>query len=285
MIGDDAVGDAGGPVGVRARGLGAGQDQRAHDVDVVVVVLALQDRSHALQPHAGVDRGPRQRVAHAGRTFLELHEHEVPDLDEAVAILIRAAGGTAGDVGAVVVEDLGAGTAGAGIAHAPEIVGGGDADDAVVGQASNVVPEGGGVVVFRENGHQQPVLRQAVVAGDEGPGQFDGERLEVIAEAEITQHLEEGVVSGGVADVVQVVVLAAGADAFLGGRGAVVGTLLRPGEDVLELDHARIGEEQGGVVARDERGGFHDGVTVAGEKAQEIGADVVGARHEFAAVT
>jgi hypothetical protein len=36
------------------------------------------------------------------------------------------------------------------------------------------------------------------------------------------------VVAGGVADVVEVVVLAAGADAFLGGDGAVVGARLDP---------------------------------------------------------
>jgi hypothetical protein len=49
--------------------------------------------------------------------LLELHEDEVPDLDEPVAVLVRAARRAAPDVGAVVVEDLGAGAAGAGVAH------------------------------------------------------------------------------------------------------------------------------------------------------------------------
>ncbi len=49
--------------------------------------------------------------------------------------------------------------------------------------------------------------------------------LEIVAEGEIPQHLEEGVVARGVADIVEIVVLAAGADAFLrrwwrGCRGA-----------------------------------------------------------------
>ena len=47
--------------------------------------------------------------------------------------------------------------------------------------------------------------------------------LEIVAEAEIPQHLEEGMVAGGVADIVQVVVLAAGADAFLRRGGAGIG--------------------------------------------------------------
>ena len=50
--------------------------------------------------------------------------------------------------------------------------------------------------------------------------------LEVIAEGEIAQHLEEGVVPGGVADIVEIVVLAAGAHAFLRRGGAAVGALL-----------------------------------------------------------
>jgi hypothetical protein len=43
--------------------------------------------------------------------------------------------------------------------------------------------------------------------------------LEIIAEGKIAQHLEKGMVPGGVADVFQVVVLAPGPDAFLGGGG------------------------------------------------------------------
>ena len=89
MVGDHAMADAERAVRVLPGGLGAGQDQRAEDVGVVVVVLALQDGGDALQPHAGVDRGPRQRHARAGRAFLELHEHQVPDLDEAVAVRVR----------------------------------------------------------------------------------------------------------------------------------------------------------------------------------------------------
>ena len=46
--------------------------------------------------------------------------------------------------------------------------------------------------------------------------------LEIVAEREIPQHFEEGVVARGVADIVEVVVLAAGADAFLAaGRGRI----------------------------------------------------------------
>ena len=56
--------------------------------------------------------------------------------------------------------------------------------------------------------------------GDQFPGPVDGFLLEVIAEGPVAEHLEERVVVGVEADVFEVVVLAAGADAFLGVGGA-----------------------------------------------------------------
>jgi hypothetical protein len=50
-------------------------------------VHVLQDRREALEPHARVDAGLRQRRERALRIAVELHEHEVPDLDVAVAVL------------------------------------------------------------------------------------------------------------------------------------------------------------------------------------------------------
>ena len=59
-------------------------------------------------------------------------------------------------------------------------------------------------------------FRQAELLGDQRPGQLDRlVLLEIVAEGEIAEHLEEGVVARGVADIVEVVVLAAGAHALL----------------------------------------------------------------------
>ena len=197
-------------------------------VDVVIVVHALQHGGDALEAHAGVDRGARQVDALAARQRLVLHEDEVPDLDEPVAIGVGRAGRAAGNVVAVVVEDLRARTAGAGVAHRPEIVAGGDADDALVGQAGNPLPQIEGFVVVVIDRDGQPLLVQAEIAGQQVPGAFDGVLLEIVAEGEVAEHLEEGVVAGGVADVVEVVVLAAGAHAFLRGRGADEGRFSTP---------------------------------------------------------
>ena len=76
-----------------ARGLGGRLDEGAHEVDVVVVVLALEHGGETLEAHAGVDRGARQRDALLLGHLLELHEDQVPDLDEAVAVRSGLPGG------------------------------------------------------------------------------------------------------------------------------------------------------------------------------------------------
>ena len=194
-------------------------------------------------------------------------------------------GGPPGIDGPVVVEDLRAGAAGAGRAHHPEIVHGGDADDPLVRQAGDLLPELGRLVVVVVDGDQEPVLGQAELAGQELPGERDRALLEVVAEGEVAEHLEEGVVPRGVADVVEVVVLAAGAHALLAGGGAHVVALLQAGEDVLELHHAGVGEHQRRVVARHQRRGGHHLVPSLGEVVEEGGADVVQARHDVPRAT
>ena len=143
MIGDDAVAERRLALAVDAAGFDRGRDQVAEQVDVVIVGDALQDGGDALQPHAGVDRG--LAAGRGGSSFvhlLELHEDEIPDFEEAVAIFVRASrAGRRQTLVALVVEDFRAGAAGAGIAHRPEIVAGRDADDAVVGKAGDLLPQ------------------------------------------------------------------------------------------------------------------------------------------------
>ena len=123
-------------------------DQVLEQVDLVVAVHVLQHRGQALQAHAGIHARRRQRLQAAVGLAVELHEHQVPDLDEAVAILVGRTRRATGDVRAVVVEDFGARSARAGVGHLPEVVGGvrralvvADADDALWRQADLLVPD------------------------------------------------------------------------------------------------------------------------------------------------
>ncbi len=226
MVRDDAV--RGGQF--LAGEIANGACQRRHDVDLVDAVHALHDGGEALQPHAGVDGRARQVDALAVGQLLILHENEIPDLDETVAVGVRAAGRAAGNMRAVIVEDFRARAAGADIARRPEIVGGGDADDFIVGQARDFFPQGSRLVVRVIDGDEQFVLRQAVDFCHQFPGKRNGVFLEIIAEAEIAHHLEEGRVARRVADILQIVVLAARPQAFLGGGRTLVVARLDAGE-------------------------------------------------------
>ena len=70
----------------------------------------------------------------------------------------------------------------------------------------------------------------------------------------------------GEADVFEVVVFAACAHAFLGGGGAFVIALFQAEEDVFELIHAGVGEEQRGIAVGHERAAAHDAMTVVFEE-------------------
>jgi hypothetical protein len=279
MVGDDAQRCLLLAVRVGAGQLGDGADQGDEQIDLVIVVLALQHRRDTLQTGAGIDRRFRQRIADAALELLELHEHEIPDLDEAVAFLLGRTRRSAPDLVAVIEENFRARAAGAGVAHLPEIVGAGDADDAGLRKACDLFPEIERLVVVDINRRRQPVFRQAELPGDQVPRQLDRAVLEIVAEREVAEHLEKRVMPRGVADIVEIVVLAAGAHAFLRGDGALIGTLLDPGKDVLELHHAGIGEHQRRVVARHQRRRRHDGVAVIGKKLQKCRPDFVNAAH------
>jgi hypothetical protein len=265
---------------LRMRLARGGLDQVLEQVDLVVRVHALQHRGNALEPHAGVDRRPGQRIEHAFVVAVELHEHEIPDLDVAVAVGIRRSRRPAGDARAVIVEDLAARPARPGVGHLPEVVAlvlgrarlVADAHAARRRHADFLRPDVVGLVVLVVDRGPQALLRQSVNLRQQLPRIADRLALEVIAEAEVAQHLEEGVVARGIADVFEIVVLATGAHAALGSRGADVRPPFLAEEDVLELHHAGIREQQRRVVARHERARGDDGVAPAGEVIQKFPA-------------
>ena len=82
-------------------------------------------------------------------------------------------------------------------------------------QAGDLPPQPERLVVLGVDGDQQPVGRQPEFLRHQLPGELDRHVLEVVTEREVAEHLEEGVMPGGVADVFQIVVLAAGAHALL----------------------------------------------------------------------
>jgi len=75
--------------------------------------------------------------------------------------------------------------------------------------------------------------------------------------------------AAGKADVFKIIVLAAGAYAFLRSRRAGVVPMLEAEEDVFELVHTSIGEEQSGIVGRNQRGRVHAAVPLCFKELQK----------------
>ena len=256
-----------------------GLGERAEEIGLEHGAHALHQRRHALEPHARVDRRTRQGQTLSGRDLLILHEHEVPELDEAVAVLIGASGRAAGEFLALIVEDFRTGAARAGLAHAPEIVVRRDADDLVVGESRDLLPQLRGRLVVVIDGHEQTALVEREVLGDQAPGELDRALLEIVAEREIAEHLEEGQMPRGVSDIVEVIVLAAGAHALLRRRRARLVAFFDAGEDALELHHAGVGEHQGRIVVRHQRRRRRDLVIETREIIEEDLPDVIDRAH------
>ena len=253
MIGEDAQRDelfelGGGRIDagqLRRRGL-----QREEFVGVPHRVDTLEHRDSALKTHAGVDRRLRQRHFRTVGLLVELHEHEIPDLDEAVLVAMLGAA-VGAELGTLVPEDLRARAAGADVAHLPVVVLV-EALNAVGRNTHLVLPDVGGLVVGEVDGDPETIGGQPDDLGDELPRPGARVFLEVVAEREVAHHLEEGQMPLRASDLVEVVVLAAGTNTLLHRDGARERRRLLSGEVGLERHHPGHGEEQRRVV-RDQR--------------------------------
>ena len=269
MVGDDAQGDVGLlALAVVRAGYLAHLVGDVHDgVDVEQAGHVLADAGQALESHAGVDVLLLQLGVVTLAVGVELAEDVVPDLDVAVAVAADGAVGLATAVLlAAVIVDLAARAAGAG-AVLPEVVLTAEAEDALGRDAYLVAPDGEGLVVVLEHAGVQAVgvYAHPVGAGEELPAPGDGLVLEVVAEGEVAQHLKEGAMARGLADVVYV----AGAHALLASADAAAGRLLLAGEVRLERRHAGVYKQKRRVVLRDERKARQAQVPLGFKKAQK----------------
>ena len=282
VVGDHLVAEA-----LRLEDLGVMPHQLPHarvdrreDVRVEIAGDLLEDAREALEAHSGVDARERQRHATV-RALLELHEDEVPDLEPPRAVLrmIRDAVRPLGKVGTSVEVDLAARAAWAGVGHPPEVVVVARIDvpparHALRRQADLVAPDRPGDLVVGVRRGRQALARDPHLDREELPRPVDRLALEVVAEAPVAEHLEEGVVAGGPADLLEVVVLARHPQHALVVDRPGVAARLRAGEDLLELDHARVREEERLVAGRHEAGARNDRVSARGEEHEEAPPDV-----------
>jgi hypothetical protein len=279
MVGDDPVARLLGAVRIDTGHRSDREDQGAHEVYVVIGRNTLQERGDTFKPHAGIDRWPRQIDAQVRRDLLKLHKDKVPKFKKTVAVRVRAARRTALEFVALIVKNLGAGTAGTPVAHGPKIIRVRDTDDLGVRKPSDLLPQRIGFIVVVVNRDEKTIFLQTKFAGQQFPGEFDGERLKIVAEGKIAQHFKKSVVARRITYIVEIIVFSAGPDAFLRGCCTRIGALFEAGKKVLELNHSGVGEHEGWVILRHERRRSHDLVSLLFEKIEKRRPDLADAVH------
>jgi len=176
---------------------------------------------------------------------------------------------------ALVEVDLRARPARAGVAHHPEVVLAHPLDP-LRGHPHTVEPHLGALVVALVHGDPETVGVEPHHLGEQLPGQGDRPVLEVVAEAEVPEHLEKRQVSPRDTDVGDVVVLAPDAHAFLHRGGPRGGRRLLAQDVGQELVHACVGEQRGGRVMGNEARRWDRDMTPVGEEGGEGAAKLVG---------
>jgi hypothetical protein len=101
--------------------------------------------------------------------------------------------------------------------------------------------------------------------------------LEIVAEAEVTQHFEEGMVTCSVTNVFQIVVLTTRPHAALRCGCAGIITLVEPKENVLELVHPGVGKQQSGVIVWNQGAAGNYLMSLTMEKVEKRLTDLSGA--------
>ena len=227
VVGDHLVAEA-----LRLEGVRVVAEQLAHpgmdrreQVGVEVARDLLQDAGETLEAEPRVDALERQEHP-AARPLVELHEHEVPQLEPArtglrvVGDALRALRRAPRPRSKWISLH---GPHGPGLGHPPEVAVVAGIDVApdrhpLRRQPDLVAPDRPGHLVVLVGRGGQALGRDAQVAGQEVPGEMDRLALEVVAEAPVAEHLEERVVARRPADLLEVVVLAGDAQARAGSR-------------------------------------------------------------------
>ena len=177
-------------------------------------MFALQYRRNPLQPHTGVDRGRRQRVQHPRAIAVVLHEHEIPDFDVSIEIIVRRSRWAARHIRTMVVKNFRRRSARACVAHLPEVVF--VKARQTVGIHTNLIdPYLCRFIIGNMDRYPKLIFRKLKLFRQKGPCKINGFALEVITKAEISQHFEKSMVSRGVTNILKIVVLTARTNAAL----------------------------------------------------------------------
>ena len=199
-------------------------DDRLEDIGIVVGCLTLQRHTETFETHTGIDHFSRQRLQGTVRLAIELHEHQVPDLDHLRMIVVDHLGTRDGSTllfRTQVDVDFRTGTTRTCITHLPEVIMFVTIDDVICRQV--LFPISGSFVVTiqtfgrttLEHGRIETCRIQLQHIHQILPSPADRLFLEVIAKRPVTQHLKHRMVISVMTDLFQVVMLTTYAETFL----------------------------------------------------------------------
>ncbi len=263
-----------------ARELLAERDQRRELVGLEHRGLVLLDQRQPVQTEPGIDVLGRERRQRVHGVLVELHEDQIPVLEEALVVAARQVVGLA-ERHATVEVQLGARPARASRTGLPEVLRARALDDALARHADleprldrllvGSEPE---LVVAAEHRDPDVAGREAEALSRQLPGEARGLALEVVAEREVAEHLEERQMPGGRPDDVDV----DRAERLLARGHTRVGRPLTALEVGLERVHPGDREQRGGVVFGGNQRGRGQTPVIALDEELEVGAaDFVGA--------
>ena len=198
--------------------------------------------------------GVRQRLERPVVEHVVLHEHEVPELDEAVAVAVGpAVGPAAAELGPAVVVQLRARAARADRPGLPEVVAAEPHDP--LRRHAHLEPELDRLLVgrrpSRRRGRRSPTAGRGRTRSPSGEvtscqACSTANALEVVADREVAEHLEERQMVRGAPDLVDV----DRAEALLHGDEALVRRLLLAEEVALQRLHPGRGDEDALIPCR-----------------------------------
>jgi hypothetical protein len=253
--------------------------QRAQLVGLEDRLDVLEDRRHALHAHAGVDALHGQLGERPVLVELVLHEDQVPVLEIALGVVAGTLVVAPERRPAIEVE-LRAGAARTGRPGLPEVVLATQQHDPLVGDADRAPdldrllvgaePE---LLVAAEDRDPDAVRVEVEALRGQLPGVLGGALLEVVADGEVAEHLEEREVALGGADHLDV----DRPEALLARGQPPRRRLLLAAEVGLERLHPRRGQQHRRVVdGRHQRCRGQAQMTALLEERQEPLADVAG---------
>ncbi len=247
-------------------------DQRGEEVGLEHGGHVLEDGGHSLEAHAGIDVSPREGLDRAVFPQVVGHEDVVPVLEETIGV-IAGTEVVGAELGSAIEVHLRAGTARPGRAGLPEVLFAREPNDPLVRKAELppdrdrfIVRADAQLLVAAEDGDPDQGRIDPEPLDRELPPEGDRLLLEVVTEAEIAEHLEEGEVAHRLAHLFDVGCPEAG----LGGGKPGCGGVLGPEEVGLEGLHPGDRQHRRGILGwRNQRGRGHPAVVPFLEESKE----------------